>query len=78
MKISIFWFRRDLRLEDNTALNQALSKKLQVLPVFIFDLLFYIYLLYRRTSGFLVTSVGDRASVDKIVFLVLFPVPVDL
>ena len=37
MKISIFWFRRDLRLEDNTALNQALSKKLQVLPVFIFD-----------------------------------------
>ena len=37
MKISIFWFRRDLRLEGNTALNQALSKKLQVLPVFIFD-----------------------------------------
>ena len=37
MKISIFWFRRDLRLEDNTALNRALSEKLQVLPVFIFD-----------------------------------------
>ena len=37
MKISIFWFRRDLRLEDNTALNQAISNKLQVLPVFIFD-----------------------------------------
>ena len=42
MKISIFWFRRDLRLEDNTALNQALSKKLQVLPVFIFDEKFYM------------------------------------
>ena len=37
MKISIFWFRRDLRLEDNTALNQAIIKKIQVLPIFIFD-----------------------------------------
>ena len=37
MKISIFWFRRDLRLEDNSALNLALSNKFQVLPIFIFD-----------------------------------------
>ena len=37
MKISIFWFRRDLRLEDNTALNQTLSVKKNVLPIFIFD-----------------------------------------
>jgi deoxyribodipyrimidine photo-lyase len=37
MKINIFWFRRDLRLEDNSALNQALSSGLPVLPVFIFD-----------------------------------------
>jgi deoxyribodipyrimidine photo-lyase len=37
MKLSVFWFRRDLRLEDNTALNQALSSGLPVLPVFIFD-----------------------------------------
>jgi deoxyribodipyrimidine photo-lyase len=36
-KINIFWFRRDLRLEDNTALNSALSSGLPVLPVFIFD-----------------------------------------
>lgn len=35
--ISIFWFRRDLRLEDNTALNTALSKGKNVLPLFIFD-----------------------------------------
>jgi len=33
----IFWFRRDLRLEDNTALNAALSGSLPVLPVFLFD-----------------------------------------
>ncbi len=35
--ISIFWFRRDLRLEDNTALYQALSSNTSVLPIFIFD-----------------------------------------
>ncbi len=35
--ISIFWFRRDLRLEDNTALNKALLNGEPVLPLFIFD-----------------------------------------
>jgi deoxyribodipyrimidine photo-lyase len=37
MKINIFWFRRDLRLRENTALDQALRSGLPVLPVFIFD-----------------------------------------
>ena len=37
MKRSIFWFRRDLRLEDNTALNEALQSDFPVMPVFIFD-----------------------------------------
>ena len=37
MKINIHWFRRDLRLEDNSALNKALNSGLPVLPVFIFD-----------------------------------------
>jgi len=36
-KINIFWFRRDLRLEDNHGLFQALQAGLPVLPVFIFD-----------------------------------------
>ncbi len=35
--INIFWFRRDLRLNDNTALDKALKSDLPVLPVFIFD-----------------------------------------
>lgn len=35
--ISIFWFRRDLRLTDNIGLFHALSESRQVLPVFIFD-----------------------------------------
>lgn len=35
--INIFWFRRDLRLEENSALNEALSTGLPVLPIFIFD-----------------------------------------
>lgn len=37
MKLSVFWFRRDLRLEDNTALNAALESGFPVLPIFIFD-----------------------------------------
>jgi deoxyribodipyrimidine photo-lyase len=35
--ISIFWFRRDLRLHDNMALNKALESGNKVLPIFIFD-----------------------------------------
>ena len=36
-EVSVFWFRRDLRLEDNCALFHALNSKYRVLPVFIFD-----------------------------------------
>lgn len=36
-KINIFWFRRDLRLSDNTALNAALQSDQKILPIFIFD-----------------------------------------
>jgi len=36
-KINIFWFRRDLRLEDNAGLHHALKSGCRVLPVFIFD-----------------------------------------
>lgn len=36
-KVAVFWFRRDLRLEDNAALHHALSSGLPVVPVFIFD-----------------------------------------
>lgn len=35
--ISIFWFRRDLRLDDNAALYHALKENKNVLPIFIFD-----------------------------------------
>ncbi|TFG72360.1 MAG: deoxyribodipyrimidine photo-lyase [Flavobacteriales bacterium] len=36
-KISIFWFRRDLRLDDNVGLFEALNGMHKVLPIFIFD-----------------------------------------
>lgn len=36
-KINIFWFRRDLRLEDNAGLYHALRSGLRVMPVFILD-----------------------------------------
>ncbi len=37
MKISIFWFRRDLRLFDNAAMYHALKSGSPVLPIFILD-----------------------------------------
>ncbi len=36
-EISIYWFRRDLRLQDNVALFEALGDNYAVLPIFIFD-----------------------------------------
>ena len=36
-EVSIFWFRRDLRLDDNTGLYFALKSPYPVLPIFIFD-----------------------------------------
>ncbi|PIX09031.1 MAG: deoxyribodipyrimidine photolyase [Flavobacteriaceae bacterium CG_4_8_14_3_um_filter_34_10] len=36
-KVNIFWFRRDLRLEDNLGFCRALQGKFPVLPLFIFD-----------------------------------------
>jgi deoxyribodipyrimidine photo-lyase len=36
-KITIFWFRRDLRLEDNVGLFYALNSEYPVIPLFIFD-----------------------------------------
>ncbi|GAB1403211.1 deoxyribodipyrimidine photo-lyase [Lentimicrobium sp.] len=35
--VSVFWFRRDLRLTDNHGLFKALSSNTKILPVFIFD-----------------------------------------
>ncbi len=35
--VNIFWFRRDLRLDDNAGLYHALKSNAQVIPIFIFD-----------------------------------------
>lgn len=35
--VSFFWFRRDLRLEDNVGLFHALQSKYPVIPLFILD-----------------------------------------
>lgn len=35
--INLFWFRRDLRLDDNVGLYEALNGNHPVLPIFIFD-----------------------------------------
>lgn len=35
--MNIFWFRRDLRLDDNAGLYHALQSGNEILPIFIFD-----------------------------------------
>lgn len=37
LKLSVFWFRRDLRLDDNIGFVEALKGDYPVLPIFIFD-----------------------------------------
>lgn len=37
MEVAIFWFRRDLMVDDNQGLHQALKSGIPVLPLFIFD-----------------------------------------
>ena len=36
-KFTVFWFRRDLRLEDNRGLYEALKGTNKVIPIFIYD-----------------------------------------
>ena len=36
-KVNIFWFRRDLRIDDNAGLYHALKGNYPVVPLFIFD-----------------------------------------
>ncbi|MFZ2286689.1 MAG: deoxyribodipyrimidine photo-lyase [Bacteroidales bacterium] len=35
--VAVSWFRRDLRMEDNTGLYLYLNSGYKVLPLFIFD-----------------------------------------
>jgi deoxyribodipyrimidine photo-lyase len=34
---AIVWFRNDLRIHDNEALTEALLKKADIIPVYVFD-----------------------------------------
>jgi len=36
-EVAVFWFRRDLRLDDNVGFLEALKSDYPVLPIFIFD-----------------------------------------
>ena len=74
MKRSIVWHRRDLRMHDNTALNQALKSSDEIIPIFIFD----DEILNQRQDfspacvGFMLESLEDleRAYLKKSVLLV--------
>ena len=60
-ELTVFWFRRDLRLDDNHGLFRALKSGGNVLPVFIFDpeILTYFPDKSNRQVGFLISAVNS-------------------
>ena len=67
--VNIFWMRRDLRLEDNTALYHALKTRENVLPLFIFNPDILENLEVRpdfRVNFIYKTLVGIKESLEKI------------
>ncbi|MCI1785592.1 MAG: DNA photolyase family protein [Bacteroidales bacterium] len=70
-KITAFWFRRDLRPDDNHGLAEAMKSGLPVLPVFIFDTNIIdtldkddarITFIYEKLSAITTTSLAKEAS----------------
>ena len=67
--VNIFWMRRDLRLEDNTALYHALKTRENVLPLYIFNPDILESLEVRpdfRVNFIYKTLVGIKDSLEKI------------
>ena len=67
--VNIFWMRRDLRLEDNTALFHALKTRENVLPLFIFNPDILERLEVRpdfRVNFIYKTLIGIKESLEKI------------
>lgn len=53
----IFWFKRDLRIDDNKALFEACQNSVEVIPVFIFiPTLLERFRSYDKRAGFLIES----------------------
>ena len=63
--LSIHWFRRDLRLEDNASLYHALRSGLKVQPVFIFD---------KNILSQLDNNEDARVNCISVAICVLFPI----
>jgi len=67
--VNLFWMRRDLRLDDNTALFHALKTRENVLPMFIFDSIILDQLEERpdrRVSFIYKTVVEIKKELEKI------------
>lgn len=79
-KISVFWFRRDLRLEDNAGLYHALKGPHPVLPLFIFDktILDKLEDPYDKRVNFIyqqISKLDEKLSTFKSALLVYYDTP---
>ncbi len=56
----IFWFKRDLRIEDNRGLQAAAAASSEIIPVFVFDRRLLLHLDGPESrTGFLVASLAE-------------------
>ncbi|CAN5554547.1 deoxyribodipyrimidine photo-lyase [soil metagenome] len=79
-KINIFWFRRDLRIEDNTGLYHSFQEDLHVLPLFIFDSEILDELPDRKDArvNFIYNQISILYKQFKGAFLIKYGIPLDV
>ncbi|MEM4368409.1 MAG: deoxyribodipyrimidine photo-lyase, partial [Candidatus Anstonellales archaeon] len=64
---SIYWFKRDLRIEDNKALQQALLNSKELIPIFIFDSqILKDFNSYNEKLGFILEALKELSKKIKI------------
>lgn len=57
---SLFIFRQDLRVHDNTALHEAIAQSADVLPIFIFDeTIVKHFPQHDKRIGFLIEAINE-------------------
>ncbi len=80
--VSVFWFRRDLRLQDNHGLYEALKDSNEVLPVFIFDKIILKDLAEKKDKRVsfihqILKNLATQLSIQSSSLLVLYDEPLD-
>ncbi|MCX7589722.1 MAG: deoxyribodipyrimidine photo-lyase, partial [Patescibacteria group bacterium] len=64
---SIYWFKRDLRIEDNKAPYEAINLSKELIPIFIFDKhILKDFNSYNQKLGFIIESIQELSQKIKV------------